>query len=88
MKGATIMSKNTDYIEHGSPEHAALMGLRKAKPDDAVQLDGWTLADMTMFGPQATEAFLRETLRQKVNELKAGKPSVPEYSPQMWTPPV
>ena len=80
------MSTQNDYIKHGSDAHASLMGLRKAKADDAVQMDGWTLQDMTMFGPQATEAFLRETLRQKVNELKAGSPSVNESAPQMWSP--
>ena len=80
------VKEQTDYIQHGSDAHAALMGLRKAKADDTLQIDGWTLQDMTMFGAQATETFIRETLRQKVSELKAGIPSVPAYARPMWQP--
>jgi hypothetical protein len=65
------MAKNQSMnIEHGAAEHAALLGLRKATQEDAIQLDGWTLVDMTIFGPQVTDAYLREVLRQKVSELK------------------
>lgn len=76
-----------DYIEFGSPAHADLLGLRKATSDDGVQLEGWTLQDMTAFGPQATENYVREVLRQKVSELKAGKPTPPKNAPSMWRPP-
>lgn len=64
------MATTYKSIKHGSAEHAALLGLRKARDDDAIQLDGWTLVDMTMFGANVTETYLREVLRQKVSELK------------------
>ena len=62
--------------------------------DDAIQVDGWTLVDLTMFGSQVTETYLREVIRQKVSELKAGAPPVPQsddprkpgYAPPMWEP--
>ena len=84
----------TDFIKHGSPEHAAILGLRKATEKDDIKLDGWTLIDMTAFGPQATEAYLKEVLRQKVSELKSGAPGEPQsvdprkpnYHPPMWNP--
>ena len=83
-----------DYIAHGSPEHSVLLGLKKADKDDGIQVDGWTLVDLTMFGPQVTETYLREVIRQKVSELKTGAPPVPQsddprkpgYAPLMWEP--
>jgi len=78
--------KSGDYIAHGSAEHAALLGLRKADKDDGIQHDGWTLVDLTMFGPQVTETYLREVIRQKVSELKSPAPAVPENAPAMWVP--
>jgi hypothetical protein len=78
--------KNPNYIKHGSAEHAALLGLKKAGKDDTLQLDGWTLEDMTQFGPQATELYVREVLRQKVSELKAGQPKVPANAKPLWRP--
>ena len=92
---ATKAGKETgDYIAHGSPEHAALLGLRKADKDDELQVDGWTLVDITMFGPQVNETYIRSTIRQKISELKAGAPPVPQsddprkpgYAPPMWSP--
>lgn len=79
-------TQNADYIAHGSDAHAAILGLRKATADDALERDGWTLIDMTAFGPQATENYLREVLRQKVSTLKAGPPTVPPNSPKMFDP--
>ncbi len=77
-------------IAHGSKEHAALLGLvaDKAAPS------GYRLADPTQWGPQATEKFLEEVLRQKIAELTAGAPPVPQsedpskpnYAPPMWQP--
>lgn len=74
------------FIEHGSQEHAVLLGLRKAAPQDVIVYEGWTLVDTTAFGVQATEAYIREVLRQKVSELAAGSPPLPDYAPEMWQP--
>ena len=85
----------TDYVAHGSDEHAGMIGLRKATKDDpeAHVYEGWTLADLTLWGPAATEIFLRRVLMSKVNELKAKVPKVQSqnsreanYAPPMWTP--
>lgn len=70
-----------DYVEHGSPRHAEMLGLKKAVKDDALQLEGWTLEDLTAWGPQAMAndmAYLREILRGKVSTLKSGPPSTPQ----------
>jgi hypothetical protein len=93
--------ERADYIEHGSEAHATFLGIRPATTDDPATLvvkdkkgKGWVLVDMTMFGPTATEAYLREVCRQKLAELEAGTPLVqsedprkPNYAPPMWTPP-
>ena len=85
---------NVDYIPHGSDEHAHLIGLRKAEEGEELVVDGRTLADRTAWGPQATESYIKEVLRQKVAEVKAGKPPKtqsedplePNYAPPMWKP--
>jgi hypothetical protein len=89
----TKRKRNPDYVEHGSDRHAGLLGLRKAQKDDEPQLDGWALADMTMWGPTATDKFLMQMLRQKVNELNSKAPTVqsedpfkPHYAPPIWRP--
>ena len=91
--------RQTDYVERGSEQHAAVLLLRPAQEGDAyVREDSqgrkWTLIDTTTFGPQATEAYIREVLRQKVAELDTPMPAVqsddpfaPGYAPPMWTPP-
>jgi len=86
--------EQTDYIAHGSNEHAALLGLVKATKDDELQYKGWTLADFTMYGVAVTELFLKQTLTQKVNELLTKPPKTqstdpikPHYAPKMWVPP-
>ena len=84
------MDKNTDYIAHGSEGHAAILGLI---PDKAAP-DGYRLADPTAFGPQATQSYIDEVLRQKVTTLKAGAPPMPQsidprkpnYAPAMFVP--
>jgi hypothetical protein len=92
----------TDYIEHGSEAHANFLGIRKADEGDNPILvvkdkkgREWALVDMTMFGPSATETYLREVCRQKVAELEAGTPPAvqsddprkPNYAPPLWMPP-
>jgi len=83
-----------DYVQHGSDAHAELIGLRKAEEGEELQLEGWTLADRTAWGPQATESYIKEVLRQKVAEVKAGAPPMPQtddqfapdYAPPIWMP--
>ena len=84
---------NTDYIAHGADEHAALLGLRKAEEDDDPKYRGWALDDITLWGPNATDKFLLNILKQKVNELKSpvlkvqsDDPALPNYAPPLWTP--
>jgi len=84
--GTTGPHGQTDYIEHGSQEHAGLLGLRKAAKEDNLELNSWTLEDMTAYGPQATMDFLKEVLRQKVSELTGPAPKVPDNAPPMWEP--
>ena len=82
--------KITDFIAHGSEGHAAILGLI---PDKAAP-DGYRLADPTAFGPQATQSYLDEVLRQKIVTLKAGAPPAPQsadrraphYAPPMFVP--
>jgi hypothetical protein len=89
---ATKKVDKTKIIKHGTDEHAALLGLRKAAPEDKLVLSGWTLLDMTAYGPQTTESYLTEVLRQKVSELKAGPPkhqgdpNKAGYLPPMFNP--
>lgn len=85
-----------DYIEHGSDEHAAFLGLRKAIKDDQAELiiEGWTLVDVSPYGvlgwPLATK---RELLAQKVSELltlppemQSEDPQAENFAPTMWRP--
>lgn len=93
-----------DYIAHGSEEHALFLGLRLAEEGDPEFIKVrskkdktrvYVLVDMTMFGPTATEAYLREVCRQKVAELDAGSPAEPQtedprkpnYAQPLWVPP-
>jgi hypothetical protein len=92
----------TDYVEPGSEEHAAILGLRAAQDGDAYMREDaqgrkWTLVDATAFGPQVTEAYIREVLRQKVSnldapqlEIQSDDPFAPGYAPPLdlryeWT---
>jgi hypothetical protein len=92
-KRKTGPAGNYDYVEHGSDQHAALLGLRKAEEDDTLVYQGWTLADVTTWGPTATPLFLKNILRSKVSELTTPPPVVqsvdpmkPGYAPPMWQP--
>lgn len=85
---------NPNYVEHGSAEHAALLGLLRCNDDDPDGFDGWKLADATAWGAAARPDFLLAVLRQRVNELKTIPPSPqslnrkdPHYAVEMWVPP-
>lgn len=80
--------KQTDYVAHGSLQHANLLGLRKVEAGEVTDLilEGWTLADPTAPGPQVTDTYLRELLRSKVSVLQSGKPVVPPGAPPMFVP--
>jgi hypothetical protein len=81
-----------DYVERGSAGHAALLGLKRATDEQLVE-NGWTLEDVTIFGPHVTQDYLKTILRQKVNELTAPMPIIqstdprkPGFAPTIWTP--
>lgn len=84
----------TDRIERGSDEHAAMLGLRESTDEDGEYVvDGWTLEDITNFPPTVTPEYLKRMLRQKYNELTMEPPVVqsvdprkPHYAPTMWDP--
>jgi hypothetical protein len=82
-----------DYVEHGSDEHAAVLGLQKAEEDyrDGPKLNGWRLIDPWMFGHD--RRYQRYVLAQKVNELSTPFPELqsvsrrdPFFAPTMWMP--
>jgi hypothetical protein len=80
----------SDFVEHGSDQHAALLGLVK-EPSSPT---GYRLSDGTAFGPQATQGYLDEVLRQKISTLKSGQPEYPQsqdpskpgFAPSLWVP--
>jgi hypothetical protein len=89
-----------DFVEFGSPGHAALLGLVEVETeDDASDYFTYTsptskrtfrLADeyepVRNFPAMDPEKAARVILRQKVGELEAGKPPVPDNAPEMWQP--
>jgi hypothetical protein len=85
-----------DYVEHGSDEHAAFLGIRKAEKGDVPELiiEGWTLVDLNPYGVFGwTKERKRELLAQKVSEfltpppeMQSEDPQAPHYAPPMWTP--
>jgi len=89
---------NSDYIEPGSKRHADILQLKEANEHDSYVLEDskgrkWALIDATTFGPQVTEAYLKEVLRQRVRELEtepqtvqSDDPFAPGYSPRMIIP--
>jgi len=81
-----------DYVERGSDQHAAFLGLRKADSDDENTRDGWALMDPFQFGFNAD--FQAEVLRQRVGDLTSEMPTLqsdsrrdPFYAPKMWRAP-
>lgn len=89
-----------DYIAHGSPEHAAFLGLIEATPADLAEKSGvlvhasavteakYRLADqVTAFMRYPDPMKIAQlVLTQKVNALDSGQPKVPENAPSMWVP--
>ena len=84
----------TDRVERGSDEHAAMLGLRPGTEEDGeYMIEGWTLGDITNFPPETTPEYLKRMLRQKYNELtselpvtQSVDPRKPHFSPTMWRP--
>jgi len=81
--------QNNDYVAYGSERHAALLGLRKAEPNEELELKGWTL-DITSYPPNTSEIWFRQELRGKVNELtseppkyQSRDPGAPFYAPEL-----
>lgn len=88
-----------DYIEHGSPEHAALLGLVEVPEDDKeIRLGTFTspqsertyaLVDeqeaLRVYPGVEPDKSVRLLLQQKVRELE-NKPTVPEDAPSMFQP--
>jgi len=72
---------------------AKFLGLRKAEETDDVVYQGYALVDVTQWGPSATDRFLLQVLKQKVNNLLSPNPKhqsedpfEPQYAPLMWRP--
>ena len=94
--------KRADYIEHGSPEHAAYIGLIPLAQDEVARakVSGYT----TYKGEKGTYRLEDEigaahllpgtdpekaalfVLRQKVSTFESGKPQVPANAPPMFRP--
>lgn len=73
------------------PVRLQTLGLRKAEEGDEPQLEGWTLADLTAFGPSARPEYKREVLRQKVSSLLSGPAPVPQSDDPLapnYAPPI
>jgi hypothetical protein len=80
---------NPDYVELGSEQHAATIGLVPATEQSTYKLADskgreWTLADTTAWGPQATDTFIKEVLRQKVSTLNTAP--IPPQSKDRFAP--
>lgn len=90
-------AQQPDFIAHGSPEHAALLGLVEvdgASDDDFITYTSLNSKHTFRLEDQVT-AFMhfadpmqvaKLTLRQKVSELEAGVPPVPDNAPKLWVP--
>ena len=85
-----------DFISHGSDEHAAHIGIRRAKKGDDPDLvvEGWTLVDKNPYGVFGwTKERKRDILAQKVSGFLMKPPKIqsedlraPNYAPPMWMP--
>jgi hypothetical protein len=81
-----------DFIEHGSDEHMAYLGLRKATKGDKVQFKGYAFA-YAPYGVEWDEDRELRLLRSKVSGLLTKPPEIqsenrdaPGYAPPMWLP--
>ena len=79
-----------DYIEHGGEQHATLLGLVKSEAGDEdiyIVYDGYRLENELAFSHHhdPRQAALL-TLRQKISELKAGKPPILDSALSLQTP--
>lgn len=86
-----------DYVEFGSPRHAAILGLLRIENNDVVDFITFTSPvngqvyrledEVTPFMHYSDPSQVaRLVLRQKVSEFEAGAPPVPENAPLMWMP--
>lgn len=83
-----------DYIEHGSEQHMALLGLMYVEKDDEInyitresngktyRLEDEVTAFMHFPDPPKIAGLV---LGQKIRELET-KPEVPQNTPPLWTP--
>lgn len=89
--------EQADYIAHGSPQHAAFLGLVEAKKDDNGDFVTFTspkgktyrlndeLGIVRHYPGIDPEKAARIVLRQLVGELE-NAPTVPDDAPPMWRP--
>lgn len=91
-----------DYIEFGSPEHAAFLGLVEIETDglEKSKEDGWIIyqsakSDRYFRLEDQVTGYItypdpaqvaRLVLQQKVGSLESGKPPIPSYAPSLWVP--
>ena len=89
-----------DFVEYGSPQHAALLGLVLVEEGDDTSdfftytspASGRTFRLADEYEPARTfpamdpEKSARIVLRQKVGSLESGRPPIPEHAPTMWKP--
>jgi hypothetical protein len=94
--------QRADYIEHGSPEHAAFMGLVPLEGDEIgrAKADGYAIykSDKGSYRLEDEIAALHlvpgvvprlaalVVLRQKVGAFESGVPQVPANAPAMFRP--
>jgi hypothetical protein len=91
-----------DYIPHGSPQHATMLGLVEVTDLDQAKKDVYTLYTSPRTGKVyrledeiralqyvpgvEPEKAMLVVLRQKVNGLESGAPQVPANAPPMFNP--
>lgn len=92
----------SDYIEHGSARHAALIGVIIVDDVAKAKADGYTVytspttgrvyrledevGTMHYYPGLDPDKVFQVVLRQKVNVLESGKPQVPANAPEMFQP--
>ena len=98
--GARKSERNTDYVEHGSMQHATMLGLVEVENADAARKDGhtvyvsaktnklWRLDDevaaLRHYPGVQPDQALKVVLRQKVGALESGAPHAPVGAPAMF----